>query len=616
MVLRASSQKLSRWMTVFHPARILGLRLWSARWMGLTALVLTAAGMHATVSCGHDYDFHLVSWLNVVHAWHQGVMLPEWAQTPAWQAGEPRFVFYPPLSWLLGAALGALSGSGAQGWTIATWGFIWLALVATGMATERLAREWLPDDLASVAGVLAVLAPYALFTAFERSALAELAAAPCFPLAMLYSAKASSGSGTPPCAEQAGKGTAGIWSPATRWLAVVIASCWLINAPSGVMLCYTLAGIVLIVAAAERAVWPLGRALLAVLLGLGLAAFYLVPAALEQRWVQIDAANAIGMRIEDSWLFARHAVPEMAFHDSVLHRASWIVLLTVLIASLACWLAYRSGALHRRDRRFWLPLLLLLPVTLGMQLPPSQFLWHLLPKMQFLQFPWRLTIVLTAPLGNFLAVSLKPCRRRQRTRILCAGVLLAAGASFLLLHQPCDSEDNVAAQLVVDQQQGAPPTDEYTPSAADNAELAAGLPAGCLLATPQQPLGTVDADGQRQWSEVGNNCLATVGEPGWNGKHMTLDLHAPRAGFLVLRLRRFPAWHLSVNGHPAVEAAQRDDGLIVVAVASGANRIDLQWTPTPERIWGSRISLCALLILLAGAWIDRRRIAEPTHAVH
>ena len=606
---------------MIRQVRILGHRLWSARWMGLTALVLTVAGMHAAVSCGHDYDFHLVSWLNVIRAWHQGVLLPEWAQTPAWQAGEPRFVFYPPLSWLLGAALGAVLGAGAQGWTaqgwtLATWGFVWLALVATGMATRRLAREWLPDDLASVAGILAILAPYALFTAFERSALAELAATPCFPLAILYSVKSCAGSGTPTLADQAGQGTAGIWSPATRRLAVVIAACWLLNAPSGVMLCYMLAGVALVVAALERAVWPVGRALLGVLLGLGLAAFYLVPAALEQRWVQIDAANAVGMRIEDSWLFARHAAPELAFHDAVLHRASIIFLLTVLVASLACWLAYRSGALHRRDRRFWLPLLLLLPAALGMQLPPSQFLWHLLPKMQFLQFPWRLTIVLTAPLAIFLALALKLCSRRQRGCVLCVGVLLAAGASFLLLHQPCDSEDNVAAQLVVDQQQGAPPTDEYTPTAADNAELAVGLPAGCLLADPLQPLGTVDDEGQRQWSEAGNPCLASARVLGWNGAHMTLDMQAPRAGYLVLRLRRFPAWHLSVNGLPAVEAAQRDDGLIVLAVAQGANRIDLQWMRTPERIWGSRISLLALLILLAGAWIDRRSIAEPMHALH
>ena len=35
---------------------------------------------------------------------------PHWAFSPAFNAGEPRFVFYPPLSWRLVAALGLLLG--------------------------------------------------------------------------------------------------------------------------------------------------------------------------------------------------------------------------------------------------------------------------------------------------------------------------------------------------------------------------------------------------------------------------------------------------------------------------------------------------------------------------
>jgi len=45
-------------------------------------------------SCGHDFDVHLVSWLDCVNAWHHGIPYPHWAPSPNYGAGEPRFVFY------------------------------------------------------------------------------------------------------------------------------------------------------------------------------------------------------------------------------------------------------------------------------------------------------------------------------------------------------------------------------------------------------------------------------------------------------------------------------------------------------------------------------------------
>ena len=137
----------------------------------LAAAVATAPQLIRGNTCGHDFDIHLVSWFDCLSSWRHGILYPQWTQSANYGAGEPRFIFYPPLTWMLGGALGAVLP-----WRLVPMALTFLLLAATGLATRALARQALSDGAATLAGCAAIFSGYALFTAYERSAFGEMAA--------------------------------------------------------------------------------------------------------------------------------------------------------------------------------------------------------------------------------------------------------------------------------------------------------------------------------------------------------------------------------------------------------------------------------------------------------
>ena len=255
---------------------------------------------------------------------------------------------------------------------------------------------------------------------------------------------------------------------------------------------YLLAVLALGMWIAEGRPWPALRAVGGMALGLGLAAFYIVPAAFEQRWVQIERAINPGMRVEDSFLFAHTA---NAFHDQVLRTASWILVVEFTVASIAAYLAWRK----RADGSTRNVLTAMLPVILLLQLPVSDVIWKYAPHMKFLQFPWRWLMALSV-VGCVLAGM--AVVRQPRWRVVGAGILIAAMAigSSLLFFQPCDDEDAVTAQLDgFHLGQGTEGTDEYTPVGVDNAAVQQHLPLVRVLRSAQDDTADDTAADNPEW---------------------------------------------------------------------------------------------------------------------
>ncbi|HLY18882.1 MAG TPA: 6-pyruvoyl-tetrahydropterin synthase-related protein [Bryobacteraceae bacterium] len=583
-------------------------------------------------SCGHDFDFHLVSWIDALHSWRQGILYPHWTPTPNFTAGEPRFVFYPPLTWMLGAFLGALIP-----WRFLPQVIVFLLLAATGMATRALARQVFNEGVATLAGCAAIFSGYALFTAYERSAFAEMTGGFWVPvMLMLVLRDFRPGASPIPEAGAPGPGPPQtglrLWGTslaseagerARAWfdvsfdrtalqLALVIAGAWLSNAPLGVMLSYLLAGVTLVAALLARSWIPVLRAAVAAVLGLGLAAFFWIPAAWEQRWVEIrQAVDDPGLLIENSWLFARHHDPRLELHDIELIRVSAIAVTMVLVALAGVGMSWWRRTLPP-ERRWWIPIAIIPVAVICLQFPASDFIWNALPKMRFLQFPWRWLVVVEAPMAIFFASAVWPGKRAWRVvvaAVCCAAFATATAFAFVSLFQGCDEEDQVNGVLRdYSSGDGVAGTDEYAPPGADDSLVPTGLPFACLVTDPTDTLGKGDPDMTPEWNPDQGSCEATFAESGRTSEHHRLTANLPHAGYLVLRLRSYPAWRLSLNGRAVGSMPSRQDGLMAVPVPRGPVELTADWTTTPDVLVGRVVSSVALALITLLWLLERRRI--------
>src|SRR5437764_13072865 len=104
--------------------------------VAMSAFALFVPSFFLGIPSGHDFEFHMNSWMEVLSQWRLGILYPRWAGLAHFGYGEARFIFYPPASWMLGAALGWLLP-----WKIVPSVYQWIALTSGGCTMFLLARH-------------------------------------------------------------------------------------------------------------------------------------------------------------------------------------------------------------------------------------------------------------------------------------------------------------------------------------------------------------------------------------------------------------------------------------------------------------------------------------------
>ena len=530
------------------------------------ALAIVAPFFWLANPSGHDIAFHASSWLDVAVQWKEGILLPRWTEWANYGYGEPRFVFYPPISWILGGALIALlpikTVAGA---------YVVLAQTLAGTSAYALVRKFASRGAALAGAACFAANPDALLIIYVRSDYAELLAIAFYPLLILAALQ-----------------LCGLFTK--REISVVkyvtcfalsFAAVWLTNAPAGVIASYSAVLLFAWAAVAQKSWKPAVRGAAGVALGLGLAAFYWIPAAYEQRWVNITQALSTGLAPRENFLFTTIADAD---HNHFNRVASAMALLTMFFVVVFAWRArqeiraakeFTTGA---ELRKLWIPLILLAAAASLLMVKITLPVWTILPKLRFVQFPWRWMSILAVVFSAFAAWSLT----RQKRSWLWLGavfVLLAGSAVYLGKNTWWDADDFPSIQYEIQLGHGFEGTDEYDPLGDDHLDLA-----------KEQPRARFVDDAPS--SDRGQITVRV-----WTAERRLLEAQTQKPERLALRLLDYPAWRVTVNGEPVQLGHLHGVRAIVVPLPAGHSVVRATFTRTMDRTIGGLVSAASLLIL-------------------
>ena len=545
--------------------------------------------LRPTLTRSADGLMHLFRLVEIDHLARQGVVFSRWAPDLLYGYGLPLFNFHWPLPYYLPLALHLLGMP-------LIWAFnlsMALGILLSGAALYLFLKRTFGERAALVGAVAYMYAPFVLYRNFERGGLPESLAFPLFPFILwAFHRLATSGQ--------------------RRYLMVAALSYGgliLVHNVSAMLftplLLLYLAGFLWLERKPRR--WLLCA--FALLLGLGLSAFYWLPALMERPWVQIERAlTPPDGDFHFHFLSLGHLFsPPSPVNTGVMNpppntSLGWPHLTLALIALLGLP-RFRT----RKQRHLVALSAAIAAILIFMTLPYSAPLWERVPLLAYAQYPSRLLAPLSLPISILAggAIVLLP----ERTKVLSSpkqikgfplqfvGTLVAMATlltfSFPLLypryHQLPSPHPSLVDMMEYEHGWGTIGTTSY-------GEF---LPRGVEWLPSESPLEEM----YRSSSEIARLEPASLPQ-GSELKRANYDLlsaslllYTPRPFQAVFHTFYFPGWQAYVDGKPVETRATPGLGLVTFPVPTGDHSLLLRFQETPVRWVADLISAASLLML-------------------
>lgn len=542
-----------------------------APWTGLLAIcgLTLLLWLYALVTLRLPYQVDMLVHLRwaeqFLAALREGWLLPRWAYASIEGLGDPTFFYYQPLFYYVTSGLQLL---GLRSEAALVGAAMVPSLLLGIVVRQRFLRGYRPGP--ALAGTLFVLAcPVLLFLAVQMAAYPWTLA---LPFCLLFVAESvRTGPGAQPRAPQ---------------LALLLALVCLSHLLSALMVlaCTGLARLAL--------AWPTRRTLAShlhwsagVVLGLGLAAFFVWPAVTQLHLINPDGWTG-GANFD--WRRA-FALPTFSF---LAHGFRWFAIqgpLSLLALVLCLFVLYSSrraatpGSAGARK----LAVAALAAMLLASEL--AYPLYALLEPMRKIQFPYRYMFLALLLANIALVIELNEgAWRRWSTPLRVLAVALMAAQCAMTLHlQLGIVRGGKPIPEAASFMQGRFGQPEYIP-AVRGPEWKAYLAGGKLGG---------------ECARLGVACSQTL-----NRTHeLAFVIDTPRPVALRLPLLAYPAWAMTVDGERRPLAADPATGLALANLSSGRHTVALSWVGLPAETAGRIASVLAGLAWLVWFLALRRR---------
>jgi hypothetical protein len=538
----------------------------------------------------HDAKHSVFFLVEFDQTFRDGYWWPRWSPDFAFGYGYPLFNLYAPLAFYAAEILHLLG----LGFTAAVKTmYIWAAIGA-GLGMYGLARRLYGPAAGVLAAVVYMYAPFHLVEIFVRSAYAEFVALALIPF--LFWAF-----------------TELIAAPSPRRLALAGLAYGLLALThhtsfftfTPLLIVYILYLIaVKIISNPQSLISSLLHTTAAGLLGLALAAIYLIPMLGEVRFIKLEQWTSGSYNYLQHFVyFSQFFAPDWGYGYSgvgLLDGFSFqlgIVAVVLFVFALVLSLIHKYP--HRNTAFFFMGATL---VTIFIMSPLAETLWQILPIASLVQFPWRLLAVtaFTMSIAAGALISIINTQRVADARqgahsyqlstinyqlpLLCLVVILGSFTYTLPQYTeiPAWAETPLAVinwdrASIVDRVGMVSVTEEQPQSSPMEAQYLAGEP----LTTA----GIIAGEGRVEILHHG-------------GASDQIKVTANRPVTVQFYTYDYPGWQVTLNGKTIPYRPEPPFGLITVDIPAGEHILWLQMGSTPPRTFGTLASLLAAVTII------------------
>lgn len=546
--------------------------------------------------CSDDISFHLLRVVQLEALLRQGVIFSRWAPDMGLGYGVPFFNFYAPLAYYVPALLNLI---GLDPQPALFFAFA-LATIGAGLSAYLLARDYFSPPSSLVAATAYVYAPYLAYDALFRGNLAETAAWALLPLPLW---------GIGRLAQRGG----------TRYLAVTALSYAAVLLTHNVfaLVFSPLLGAYALLTALRPSIrgeayatsWAKARlatppryhrlalAGVALLLGLGLATFFWLPAIVERAHVHIDRLlTPPHFTYWNNFLDPLELIAApRTIHPDLLNpsppRTLGLVPILMSLPALACLRRLRGQARRLHIAFFAAASIFFAWLTTA----SSRLVWDSIPLLKYAQFPWRLLGPAALCLAMLIAAAteLLPIDRRGNLLRAAVIILLIGTALFWLDPRYCPGmKDPTVADIPPFEQAthfiGTTAKGEYLPRTVKKIpeEIARGP-----LNPSSIPSGTVITDSYKKMPI---------------GAELTISALQPFTA--VYNSFAYPGWQVTIDSTPIPIIPGVPYGRMTFPIPEGEHHVSIRFRETALRCVADCVSLSCLALTVASLLWKKGRL--------